>query len=60
MMEITDFTQEKKARIRQEAKVMCGACKATGLEHQWNAQADLVPVSPPRACHCCGGSGKVE
>jgi len=36
---------------------MCGACKATGLLHIWNAQADLVPAEPKQPCSTCGGTG---
>jgi len=32
---------------------MCGACKATGIKHVWNAQAVLVPVDPPQPCPAC-------
>jgi DnaJ-class molecular chaperone len=59
-MSIVDFTETKKEQVRMTAKVMCGSCKATGLLHEWNAEALLAPVSPPRACPSCNGTGKRE
>lgn len=42
---------------KQPMRVMCGGCKATGLERAWDKNADLKPVEPRRPCKSCGGSG---
>lgn len=42
--------------INKPARPMCGACKATGIAHEWNAKAGLVPV-PHKVCPNCNGTG---
>jgi hypothetical protein len=41
----------------KQPRPMCGGCKATGIKHVWNAQADMVPVEPHEPCPACNGSG---
>lgn len=42
-------------RHHTEFKIKCGACKGTGVEHKWDANADLVPTG--NQCPACDGSG---
>lgn len=59
MRETIDFIRAKRKRIKDSANVMCGACKATGLKHGWNAEYVLSPVRPTRKCEVCNGTGRI-
>lgn len=41
----------------RQPRPKCGGCKATGVQHVWNDQGDLVPADPRQPCPACGGSG---
>lgn len=60
MAEIAELAQARKERARVQGSLLCGSCMTTGLQHEWNAEASLVPVVPARACSHCGGKGWIE
>ena len=60
MEKTIDFIRAKRRRMKQTAKVLCGACKATGLKHGWNAEYILAPVRPTRKCQVCNGTGRID
>jgi hypothetical protein len=46
-----------KALVRAWKAVGCGACKATGIEHKWDASGSLVPTE--NLCAACNGTAIV-
>lgn len=40
--------------------IMCGGCKATGVQHTWSSEGDLVPHPGGRACRWCHGTGMAK
>jgi len=55
------YERDKGKLVHAVPALYCGACKGTGVKHEWVLpEALLKPVDPPQRCDTCYGARRMQ